>query len=323
MFTTNVRGLIKNWNNINQINLENYDILLFNEIWQIKEYENINIAEFKLANLFQRTNQRGGGSVIYVRENIEFKTKESPLQEGIIETCAVEIGNTIICSLYRPPSGCKNTAIEKLIDWVETIGNKKIIIAGDWNINNLNNEKVFYNTIENATNLKTKIKSITRLSTGTCIDNVLTNLEGKFIVSNICIADHQGITMTVDMPLTIKIKKENFTYREFNETNWIKFSNLLDGLIIRGQEIDEKWSILLDDIKQIIEDSFPKKTRSKKLNFSMTQGLIKSKNRKNKLFKKYKLGQIEKEEYIRYNNIYRKLIYKIYIKQRRTNLKKN
>ena len=62
-----------------------------------------------------------GGSVIYVRENIEYKTKESPLLEGIIETCVVEIGNTIICSLYRTPSGCKNTAIEKLIDWNEKI----------------------------------------------------------------------------------------------------------------------------------------------------------------------------------------------------------
>ena len=113
------------------------------------------------------------------------------------------------------------------------------------------------------------------------------------------------------MTLTNKNKKQSFTYREFNEINWTKFSTLLDGLSIRGQEIEEKWSLLLDDIKQIIEDSFPKKTRSKRFTFSMSQGLIKSKNKKNKLFRRYKLGQIDKEEYIRYNKIYRKLIYKV------------
>ena len=47
VFTTNVRGLVKNWNGIKQLNLENYDIILLNEIWQIKEFENINIEKFK------------------------------------------------------------------------------------------------------------------------------------------------------------------------------------------------------------------------------------------------------------------------------------
>ena len=80
VFTTNVRGLIKNWNILNQIKFENYDILLFNEIWQIKEFENINIDEFRVATLFQRENRRGGGVIIYVRENIEFKVKDSPIE---------------------------------------------------------------------------------------------------------------------------------------------------------------------------------------------------------------------------------------------------
>jgi hypothetical protein len=41
----------------------------------------------------------------------------------------------------------------------------------------------------------------------------------------------------------------------------------------------------------------------------MSQGLIKSKNKKNKLYKKYKNGQIGKDVYIAYNKIYRKLIF--------------
>ncbi len=42
----------------------------------------------------------------------------------------------------------------------------------------------------------------------------------------------------------------------------------------------------------------------------MSQGLLKSKNKKNKLLRKFKRGEIEKEVYLRYNKIYRKLVLK-------------
>ena len=310
VFTTNVRGLVKNWNGIKQLNLENYDIVLLNEIWQIKDFENINIERFKIANLKQRSEQRGGGSMIYIQNEIEFKQKESPYLEGVIESCAIEINNTVICSLYRPPAGCKNTAIELLLDWVETLGTKDIIIAGDWNLNYLGIDRMHYNTIENSTNLKTKIKSITRLASGTCIDNVVTNLNGKFHVSNVCIADHQGLSLEVTAQFKRKNKIDKISYREFREENWIAFNQKVARLEIRGENIEQKWDNLLSDIKVGVETSFPLKTKAKKYTFSMSQGLIKSKNKKNKLYKRYKRGLINKEEYISYNKIYRKLIFK-------------
>ncbi len=42
----------------------------------------------------------------------------------------------------------------------------------------------------------------------------------------------------------------------------------------------------------------------------MSRGLLKSKNRKNKLLKQYKREEIQKEVYIRFNRVYRKLITK-------------
>jgi len=42
----------------------------------------------------------------------------------------------------------------------------------------------------------------------------------------------------------------------------------------------------------------------------MSQGLLKSRNKKNSLLKRYKRGEIEKEIYLRYNKIYRKLVLK-------------
>ena len=310
VFTTNVRGLIKNWNGLKQLNLDNYDLILLNEIWQIKEFENINLEQFKIATVKQRSVQRGGGSMIYIRNEIEFKQIESPFLETLIETSAIEINNTVVCSLYRPPAGCKVTAIEKLLDWVETLGSKDIIIAGDWNLNYLGNDRMHYNTLENLTNLKTKIKTITRLASETCIDNIVTNLDGKFLVSNICIADHQGLSFEVKIKYKIKQKLNKKNYREFKEQNWNTFNNKITELVIRGDTVEEKWNNLLSDIKLVVETSFPLKTKVKKYTFSMSQGLIKSKNKKNKLYKQYKRGLINKDVYISYNRIYRKLVFK-------------
>ena len=61
VFTSNVRGIVNNWDAIKQINLKQYDILLFNEIWQIREFEHLKLPEFVNANLVQRTVNRGGG----------------------------------------------------------------------------------------------------------------------------------------------------------------------------------------------------------------------------------------------------------------------
>ena len=38
IFTSNVRGIVKNWDKLSQINFDNYDLLLFNEIWQVKDF---------------------------------------------------------------------------------------------------------------------------------------------------------------------------------------------------------------------------------------------------------------------------------------------
>ncbi len=62
IFTSNVRGLVKNWDTINSIDNRNHDTIMLNEIWQVRNYENINIMGFKLASIYQRDNQRGGGA---------------------------------------------------------------------------------------------------------------------------------------------------------------------------------------------------------------------------------------------------------------------
>jgi len=92
------------------------------------------------------------------------------------------------------------------------------------------------------------------------------------------------------------------------EENWLIFKQGLCTIQVNGSNLNEKWSNLLADLKEIVERSFPLKTSRKNYSFAMSQGLLKSRDRKNKLLRDYKSGKIRKEIYIEYNKVYRKLI---------------
>ncbi len=115
----------------------------------------------------------------------------------------------------------------------------------------LNNDKAIYESIEASTGLAPRISDVTRVASNSCIDNILTNINGNHKISTICIADHQGLVSR----LQIVIKREDITkhrYREMKESNWLVFSNEVKKLTIKGGTINEKWSNLCSDIKQIL-----------------------------------------------------------------------
>ena len=309
VFTSNVRGVVKNWDAIKKINLKDYDIILLNEIWQIRDYENINIAEFKIANVSQRASHRGGGSMIYIRDTITYDKVESPNIENIIESTAILVNNNVIACIYRPPSGNKNQFKDALTTWITNRPNRNVYVAGDFNLNMLNQDKLIFDSIEALTGLAPKIRDVTRVHSNSCIDNILTNLEGTNKVSNIFIADHQGLISEIKMSVK-KIVQKQFKYREMKEENWRQFSIEVENLKIKGSSINDKWTNICHDIRRAVEKSFPEKQSRIKYSFVMSQGLLKSKNKKNKLLRQYKNGAIAKEVYIRYNRIYRKLITK-------------
>ena len=288
---------MKNWDTIKQINTDNYDLLIFNEIWQIRDFELVLIDGFKISCIYQRRDQRGGGVMIFIRETIKFESIESICEQGIIETTSIKINNTIITALYRPPSGNKQRFVELLIEWTINQRERRILIAGDFNINYLNQDRAYFDKIENETGLSPCIKALTRLSSNTCIDNVITNINGRHTISNICIADHQGIDSKIKLNI-VKTQPKKYKYREMSERNWNSFSNGLNHLRIRGQNVNDKWSNLCNDMKSLVESSFQEKSSKSPHKFSMSQGLLKSKNKKNKLLKKYQRGEIEKEVYM-------------------------
>jgi len=294
LFTSNVRGILKHWDVIKQINFSKYDVLMFCEIWQVREYENLKIDNFKLATSYQRTDQRGGGVIIFVRENIKYEVINSIVVPGLIETAAVKINKILLVVLYRPPSGNKNQFIEKLIEWIESNRNDNIYIAGDYNLNYLNHERQYFEKIREETGLLARLSQPTRLESGTCIDNIVTNIEKNHEISTICIADHQGLVSKINIR-TPRLSPKEYTYREMSERNWNRFGTKLSELTIAGSNVNDKWDNLCNNIKVIVESSFPEKKSKIKYMFSMSQGLIKSRNKKNRLLRKYRNGKLASE----------------------------
>ena len=280
---------------------------MFSEIWQIQSFEHIIIPNFKIANIYQRTETRGGGVIIFIRDNLKYEKIDSPVIDGTLELTSVLIDKYVISSIYRPPSGSKPLFIEKLTEWIETLRNKQIYIAGDCNLNYHNQDREYYNTLKHNTGITPRITGVTRVISNTCIDNILTDVEGTHQISSICIADHQGLISRIKIKSEREVLK-TYMYREMKERNWSIFAEEVSNMRIRGTTINDKWSHLSSDIKKAVEKSFPEKESRVKYHFTMSQGLLKSKNKKNKLLRQYKNGVINKEIYVRYNKIYRKLI---------------
>jgi len=176
------------------------------------------------------------------------------------------------------------------------------------NLDTIKSRNKWIEAIGNNYELEAKINRITRLESGTCLDNYLSNIPGSYAVSTIAVSDHQAITAIVKTITGEKKVKETYTYREMKEYNWMVFKFGINNLTLRGVDTEAKWNCIISDIKEVVENSFPLRQTKQKFYFTMSQGLLKSRDKKNDLLKKYKQGKIDKKIYIDYNNCYRKII---------------
>jgi len=250
LFCSNVRGLVCNWESATNFDWEQYDLLAFNEVWGIKDFENLKVENFEVKTSNLRLNRRGGGSIIFGRTELNCISLATPFIEGCIETSGVKTSNVTFINVYRPPSGNIELFTQILTQYINTLTDVNIIIGGDFNINYLSNP-VWYHNMFNEYGLDTKITTITRVESGSCIDNFITNMEGVFEVTEICIADHQAISAKIAVKLDKK-QKNKYTYRQMKDSNFMVFNQYLYNLDVQGNNVESKWQNLQDSIKNIV-----------------------------------------------------------------------
>ncbi|XP_065671724.1 uncharacterized protein LOC136089600 [Hydra vulgaris] len=193
----NIRSLKKNFENLCnsfEENLTIFSVICLTETWCSSADSNLDnnfkIPGYNLISLGRKTNKRGGGLIIYVKENLRYFVRhDMSISDVNIEVLTIEIlsnktKNIVISCCYRTPTGEINTFSSFLHDdIVNKINHEKklLYIFGDLNLNcfeyhvkkDING---FYNGLfENgAVPLINKPTRITQTTTS-LIDNIITN----------------------------------------------------------------------------------------------------------------------------------------------------
>ena len=158
----NVRGFVCNWQNVRSFDWTQYDILAFNEVWSIKDYENLIVDGYEVKAVKLRQATRDGGTIIFGRKDREVVAIDSPFIEGCLETTSKRFGKVVFVNVYRPPSGNKDLFVESLTRFLNTLRFNNIILGGDFNLNMLVDNH-WINSICNLFNLEKKIAEVTRV----------------------------------------------------------------------------------------------------------------------------------------------------------------
>ena len=312
----NARSLVKN---LDKLNLmlgslkKSFSVIGISETW-LTDYtaELVNITGYSFISN-HRKSKTGGGVGIYLHNDLQYKLRnECKLSDpDIIESLFVEITvphgkNIIVGCVYRPPN--QNTALflDKLNDILSHISkdNKQCYVMGDFNLdllqyNHHTPTQEFIDTLFSFAFIPL-ISNPTRLTfySATLIDNIFTNNLSQNVLNGVVLndlSDHlpvfayfSGQTLTRDRDnkaFTRRFTDENL--RNFNEnvsnTNW---SSLLD------EDPNMAYNNFIDEYSRIYNACFPLKAIKGKLPNNRSSpwsspGLLKSINKKNRLYKKF------------------------------------
>ena len=168
-----------------------FDIIGITETWITQN----NYDLFPLPNYHEpyqnyRINRKGGGVLLYVRDNIQYRTRpDLQMGQDFIENIFIEIErrslnttkNVIIGLIYRVPDSNADLFNKELLDILQKITkeNKFIYIMGDYNLDLLKCSEHEYTQefldIMYSNNFIPTITKPTRPKTRTLIDNIFTN----------------------------------------------------------------------------------------------------------------------------------------------------
>ncbi len=291
-----------------------------------------------------RESSNGGGVAIYVKDN--WNAKLIPIDNSFIdkifESITIEISNgnhkILVSSLYRSPSPIANLPqSEQLNQFLITLNdflanlnnfNLSTYIFTDSNINlaklNVNNISNDYGDIILSNGFIQLITRDTRINgpSHSLIDHILTNDIVNMPYTGIIIndlSDHFFTFLEIKGPQSNRSKTKKIKKRVMNNTNIENFRNSLRNLswinVTQSNNVNEALGLFWDDFELLYQLNFPLKEvkfnkNCHKINNFMTNGLLVSRNNKNRLHKlSINNTSIENTSKFRiYRNLYNKTL---------------
>ena len=324
-------------------------VLCLQETW-IENSDLIDMAQFHIENYHLVTKNRHasahGGLAFYIHKNWNFKTRTDTIESLYWEEMFVELTNPAnpsktkftVGNFYRPPHATVAqlklfiNCFTQRLTMLNSCG--AIFVCGDYNINllSLNTDEhtgSYFDGILSSGFLPT-ITLPTRLSErSTLIDNIFSNKQEKINFAGILIneiSDHQAVVVNINQTLPSNKTKyitiySNSAESKMNFRNDIASKNIYEKL---NKDIhcnpNENYNILESEIINSMESHMNKKTvkfnrRKHKRDPWITFGILRSVNKKNKLYKCLKLTKSDstifeerKQRFNQYKNTLRKTI---------------
>lgn len=339
----NCRSLPKHFTEIRDLILVNgLDICALTETW----CEDDNTQHLQIANYDFITNNRktgrGGGVGFYLHKNYRYKIIENhSVNNQFVETLTIEIEKEstkfVIACVYRPPNTDENEFIDVmtriLSDFVTGLKHGlPLIFAGDFNLDLLKCKQhklthdflsmLFSNYMTPLITLPTRITEHSQ----TLIDNFFVKNDDRYVYKSGVvindISDHLPIVLSIRRSISGQHTIANETvYRTklnhaklndlFQHHDWLDFCSYSETCSNANECYDKFISVITSHFNAS-QTTFPIRLNNKTVpkNKWMTNGLLNSRNTKNKLYKDYTINpSVEnKNKYIEYRNKYNKLL---------------
>lgn len=285
----NVQCLVNKIDILGLIAAQNYcDVLSLSEHWLTEmEMQNIAIPGFCVASYFCRTTKRHGGSVILVKEGIQFLSCELPFiaEELTFEMSSIRLPDfkTVIISFYRPPTGKLLSFFDKLHAVITSLYSVdlNIIIAGDFNLDFLchSSDLTELKNLFASFGLNIAVLDVTRPNlfsgncAGSCIDNVVTSVHSDRWMTKVLhvgASDHNPILFRVSLEVMNRLYRPIMTMsRPINTSNsriLLHILNKLNWLDIYDSKLDlnSKCVLFFDFLLWAVDCSMPLNVKSMK-----------------------------------------------------------
>lgn len=258
----------------------------------------------------------GGGVGFFIKHNIDYQImpqqhpNHTSYESLFIRISQLNCPPSVLGVVYRAPGQPVqqfNEEFDQLLSDL-TASKRDIFLMGDFNIDLLKHNEhgptnTFLNTVTSHYFLPTILRP-TRITdtTRTLIDNIFTNIWPKTINSALitdAISDHLPVITWFSSHMGKLDKPANYRTRIFNDQSKDLFKTLLQQidfssvlLLCNDNEPNIAYDTFLNLIKGAYNKAFPliqlnKKNRHSFKNPWMTKGLLKSCNKKNKLYQLY------------------------------------
>ena len=313
-----------------------FDIITVVETWETEENAPlINIPGFKKISKTRADGRLGGGLAVFFNENRDiqfsvYKTADvSTFESLVIELNKPFMTKTLLGVIYRAPDTDLTLFNNEFEEFIRTLcGKNRLILAGDYNINLLNqlihHETDKFLNILYAHSILPTIKKPTRITdhSATLIDNILTNTFYDNQLSGIIVddlSDHLPV-FYINRTSVIKNKKTDYIYkntRQINDENLNKFSSKLQNTDwnIEDTDVNIMYNTFDKKFSTFYNETMPIKMKRIKLYQNkykpwITHSIIISAKKKNRLYREYltKKTSESKLKYSRYRNKFTSII---------------